>query len=145
MMTRPADYHSDFYSWSLEQARLVRDGSWAQLDQEHIAEEIEGLALAQFNKLENAFRVLLLDILKWEHQSELRSRNLTLSIEVRRIEVEDILSDNPGLRPRIGEAIARAYRKARLDAANESGLEETTYPEVCPYSFEDISFRAFTV
>src|SRR5262249_24097832 len=43
-----ADYENDFYSWSLEQARLLREGQWAQIDRENVAEEIESLGREQF-------------------------------------------------------------------------------------------------
>jgi hypothetical protein len=68
-----------------------------------------------------------------------------LSIREQRLELEDVLDDNPGLRPRIGEALARAYRKARIQAARETRLEETAFPETCRYSFEDIVSRQFTL
>ena len=136
-------YDRDLYSWSLEQARLVREGRWGAIDRENVAEEIESLGREQFNKLESALRVLLLHMLKWDHQPELRSRSWTLSIKAQRIELDDVLGDNPGLRPRIGEAIARGYRKARIEAARETGLDEERFPEQCPYSWDDIVSRAF--
>jgi hypothetical protein len=136
-----ADYDRDFYSWSLEQARLIRAGQWPRVDIDNLAEEIESLGREQFNKLESALRVLLVHILKWDHQPRKRSRSWTLSIKTQRIEVADVLADNPGLKPRVGEAIARAYRKARIDAAKETGLDETVFPETCNYSFAVIMER----
>jgi hypothetical protein len=67
-----------------------------------------------------------------------------LSIKAQRVEIEDILSDNPGLKPRVGEAIARAYRKARIAAADETGVDEATFPETCGYSLHEIVSRTFT-
>jgi hypothetical protein len=55
-----------------------------------------------------------------------------------------VLSDNPGLRPRIEEAITRAYRKARLQASKETGLVEARFPEACPYLWNDIVSREFS-
>jgi hypothetical protein len=136
-------YDRDFYSWSLEQARLVREGRWGAIDRENVAEEIESLGREQFNKLESALRVLLLHMLKWDHQPELRSRSWTLSIKAQRIELEQVLDDNPGLRPRIGEAIARGYRRARVEAARETGLDEERFPAQCPYSWAEIVSREF--
>jgi hypothetical protein len=136
------DYKHDFYSWLMEQARAVREGRWGAVDRENLAEEIESLWREQFNKLESALRVLLLlHILKWDHQPDRRSRSWALSIREQRLEIEDVLSDNPGLKPRISEAIARAYRKARLEAAKETGLDEAAFAEVCPYSFDEIMSR----
>jgi Domain of unknown function DUF29 len=136
-------YDADFYSWSLEQTRLVREGRWADLDHENVADEIESLALGQFNKLETAIRNLLIEILKWDHAPSARTRSSVLSIELQRIEIEELLSDNPGMRPRIPEALARAYRRARLGAANETGLEKSVFPDPCPYSLHDIMSREF--
>jgi len=140
-----ASYDRDFYSWTQEQARLMRDGQWQAVDRMNVAEEIEALGREQFNKLESAIRVLLLHMLKWDHQAERRSRSWVLTIETQRLELEDVLGDNPGLRPRIGEAVTRAYRKARLEAARETDLPAAVFPAECPYSFEDIVARGFAL
>ena len=143
-MEKPsAGYDRDFYSWSQEQGRLVREGRWSEVDRENVAEEIESLGREQFNKLESAIRVLLIQILKWDHQPERRSRSWSGTIATQRIGLEDVLGDNPGLKPRIDEAITRAYRRARVEAANETELNLKTFPESCPYSFEDITSRPF--
>src|SRR4051794_704878 len=134
-------YDRDFYSWSLEQARLVREGRWNAVDRENVAEEIESLGREQFNKLESAIRVLLVHMLKWDHQPELRSRSWTLSIKEQRIALDHVLADNPGLRPRIPEALARGYQRARLTATKETGLEESSFPPGGPYSWDDIVSR----
>jgi hypothetical protein len=87
--------------------------------------------------------VLLLHCLKWDYQPSKRSRSWVLSIKTQRVEIEDILSDNPGLKPRIGEAIERAYRKARIAAADETGLDEGAFPEICGYSLDELISRTF--
>jgi hypothetical protein len=139
-----AEYERDFYSWLMEQARLLREGQWQALDRNNLAEEIESLGREQFNKLASALRVLLLHMLKWDHQPDLRSRSWALSIATQRIEIEDVLDDNPGLRPRIPEAVARAYRRARIEAANETGLDKDEFPGEYPYSWDDIVSREFS-
>ncbi|HML13709.1 MAG TPA: DUF29 domain-containing protein [Xanthobacteraceae bacterium] len=138
-------YDTDFYSWSLEQARLVRQGDWAALDRDNVAEEIESLARGEFNKLEAAIRKLLVEILKWDHVPASRGRSSILSIDLQRIEIEELLSDNPGVRSRIPEAIARAYRRARLGAAKETELDEVVFPENCAYGFQEIVMREFVL
>ena len=138
-----ASYEGDFYTWSQEQGRLVREGRWNEVDRENIAEEIESLGREQFNKLESALRVLMMHMLKWDHQPERRSRSWALTIAAQRIELDDVLGDNPGLRPRLTEAMTRAYRKARLEAASETGLKRSAFPESCPYTFADVTTRPF--
>jgi hypothetical protein len=138
-----AEYERDFYSWLMDQARLLREGQWQALDRQNLAEEIESLGREQFNKLSSALRVLLLHMLKWDHQPDLRSRSWAVSIAAQRIEIEDVLDGNPGLRPRIPEAIARAYRQARTLTAKETGLGEGAFPVTCPFPYDEIMSRVF--
>src|SRR6185312_7546158 len=91
-----ADYERDFYSWLMEQARFVREGRWTALDRDNLAEEIESLGREQFNKLVSALRVLMLHMLKWDHQPGKRTRSWALSIKAQRNNLSDVLSDNPG-------------------------------------------------
>ena len=126
------DYERDFYSWALEQVRLMRESRWTALDRENLAEEIESLGREQFAKLRSALRVLMMHILKWDYPPERRSRSWTLSIEAQRVELEDVLDGNPGLKPRIIEAITKAYRGAVIEAMRETGLKRRHLPEQCP-------------
>jgi predicted DNA-binding ribbon-helix-helix protein len=139
-----AAYERDFYSWLMEQARLLREGRADALDRDNLAEEIESLGREQFNKLVSALRVAMMHMLKWDHQPSKRSRSWALSIEEQRLEIADLLGDNPGLKPRVDEAIARANRRARIEAAKETGLDGDTFPAACPYSFDDITTRSFS-
>jgi hypothetical protein len=139
------NYEHDFYGWLVEQARHVRDGRWDAVDRENLAEEIESLGREQFSKLESALRVLMLHMLKWDHQPKKRSRSWALTVRTQRLEVEDVLSDNPSLKPRIAEAMARGYRKARIEAAKETGLDEHVFPASCPYDWDEVMGRELSV
>lgn len=140
-----ATYDRDFYSWSLEQARLIRAGQLAAIDRDNVAEEIESLGREQFNKLESAIRVLLVHMLKWDQQPARRSRSWAVSIKEHRLRLNYVVADNPGLRPRINEAIERAYARARLTATRETGLDEASFAVSCPYSWHDIVSRDFAL
>src|SRR5437588_1812628 len=89
-----ADYGRDFYSWLMEQAGHLRAGRCSVLDRENLAEEIESLGREQFNKLESALRVLLLHMLKWDHQPDRRGRSWWATISEQRLRIEDVLADN---------------------------------------------------
>jgi uncharacterized protein DUF29 len=140
-----ADREQDLYSWLVEQARLVRDGRWQAVDQDNLATEIEALAQHQFEKLESAVHVLLAHLLKWDHPAIRRSRGRVQSVQSQRQAVADVLARNPGLAPRIPEAIAHCYRKARAEAANDVGLDENSFPAKCPYEWNEIVAREFAV
>ena len=86
----------------------------------------------------------MMHMLKWDYQPQRRGRSWMLSIRGQCLDLDDVLTDNPGLKPRIPEATERAYRKARVEAAKETGLHEETFPEECPYAWNDIVEREFT-
>jgi hypothetical protein len=140
-----ADYERDFYSWLMEQARFVREGRWDAIDRANLAEEIESLGREQFNKLESALRVLLIHLLKWDFQPEKRTRSWALSVKEQRLRLEHVLDDNPELKSRFDEALARAYQLACVKAADETGLPEATFPEQCPYAEMDITTRTIAM
>jgi predicted nucleic acid-binding Zn-ribbon protein len=136
-----ARYDRDLYSWAVEQAALLRAGRIAEADARNIAEELDDVGNEQYDKLESALRIILLHLLKWEHQPERRSRSWQLSISVQRKHVLRVLRKNPGLKSLIAEAITEAYDIARIEAAAHTLLDEDAFPLECPYSWTDIMER----
>jgi hypothetical protein len=86
----------------------------------------------------------MLHMLNWDHQPALRSRSWALSIKAQRAELDDVIADSPGLKPRIGQAISRGYRKASIEAARETGLDQEQFSKTCPYAWDDIIARDFS-
>ena len=139
-----AAYDRDFYTWTLQQAALIREGRFAEIDRENVAEEIEALGRSEFAQFVSFLQLILLHMLKWDHQPERRTRSWRLSIVLHRDHAKTVLDENPGFKSRLGEALARAYRRARLDAMKETKLPSSTFPEVCPYSLEETLERFFS-
>jgi hypothetical protein len=140
--TRTARYEEDLYSWAVEQAALLRAGKITEADALNIAEELDDVGSKQYDKLEGALRLILLHLLKWDHQPERRSRSWRASIMVQRNHVAKVLRKNPGLKPLIGEAVAEAFEDARIEAAAETELSEDAFPRECPYAWDAIMTRA---
>jgi hypothetical protein len=138
-----ATYEGDFYSWTQEQGALLRARRFDEVDWENVAEEIESLGRDQFSKLVSFYRLILLHMLKWEHQPNLQSRSWANSIAIHRDHAAEVLDDNPGLKPRVDEALQRAYRGARLDAIQETGLRSSTFPERCPFALDEVLTRPY--
>lgn len=92
-----ARYEDDFYSWSREQAAALRRvaASRANLtepvDLLNVAEEIESLGQSQFRELYSRYRVLLLHLLKWQHQPEQRSPIWRITIRNQRDELAELV------------------------------------------------------
>jgi hypothetical protein len=128
-------YDRDFYAWSREQAALLRDGRASEADLVNIAEEIESIGRSMV--------VLLLHLIKWRFLPNLRSRNWQSSINEQRVEVTDLLADNPSLRPLLAEVLAQAWRRGRLGAERETGLDASAFPKDCPWTAEQALDDAF--
>ena len=60
----------------------------AEVDWEHLAEEIEAVGGNTRRELRNRLAVLLQHLLKWEYQPELRSRSWRSTIRTQRREIE---------------------------------------------------------
>jgi Domain of unknown function DUF29 len=138
---KPVSYETDFYTWTQQQGALLRADRFEAIDRDNLAEEIESLGRNEFDKLVSFYRLVLLHLLKWDHQPERRSRSWAISVQNHRDSAAEVLADNPGLTPRTGEALSRAYRRARLEAADETSLPISTFPEANPYSLDEVLGR----
>ena len=145
---RASSYDGDFYAWTQEQARHMRELAAAprsrrdplgrRIDFENIAEEVESLGKADRRALESRLNVLLVHLLKWADQPEQRSTSWRRSIVEQRRRILRILADSPSLSSYPEEVISEEYRLARLGAADETGLAEDAFPAVCPFTVEQI-------
>lgn len=133
------DYDIDYHNWALEQARLLRAGNFDQLDSLHLAEEIEDLGKRERRALKSRLGVLLGHLLKWQYQPDYPHRKSWRStIRTQRRAIQDLLSDNPSLQPRLDDLIASAYADALDLAIAETPLDEDDFPERCPWRPEQI-------
>lgn len=136
-------YETDFYAWAEQQAAILRAGKLAEADIDHIAEEIESMGRGERRELVSRLAVLLLHLLKWQLQPNLRSRSWELTIREQRLRLALHLADNPSLRARLADSLADAYRLAVVAAERETGLGEGAFPATCPYAPEAIMARDF--
>ena len=138
MSAKPSLYEQDFYAWSREQAALLRAGNAAEADLAHIAEEIESMGKTEKRELMSRLTVLLLHLAKWRFQPGLRGRSWRLTIEVQRLDLADVLDDNPSLRPLLGPSLDHVWRRASLEAQRETDLDPSIFPKDCPWTPEQV-------
>lgn len=129
-------YETDYYGWLQQQLALLKAGRLAELDLAHLIEEIEDLGASQRSALVNQIARLYLHLLKWHYQSQRRSRSWEVSIKNARIEIEDLLADNPSFAPWLAEAVLKGYAKARKQATAETRLPIETFPIEPEWSLE---------
>jgi Domain of unknown function DUF29 len=136
-------YDKDFFAWANEQARLLRAGKLSEADIEHIAEEIESMGKTEKRELVSRLEVLLMHLLKWQFHPDRRGKSWTNTIRVQRNHLETHLADNPSLKSQLAAAIRLAYENAKLEAAAETDLDESVFPEFCAWSPQQILASKF--
>jgi hypothetical protein len=136
-------YSTDFYAWTQQQATLLRQGKLDYIDVINLIEEIESLGRQQKQELKNRLAVLIGHLLKWNYQPNQRSKSWKYTIREQRLQILDLLEQNPSLKPYQEEAIAKGYQLAVLLVGRETPLNPTDLPSQCPYTFEQILAPSF--
>ena len=137
------EYEKDFYSWLMNNAALLRQNRFAEIDAEHIAEELEAMGRSEKRELISRLSVLIAHLLKWKYQAPKRSRSWENTIIAQRMDIDELLEDSPSLQHGIQEKIDRSYEKAKLKAEDETGIDKKNFPDTCPFSPEEIFGRDF--
>ncbi len=88
-------YQADYYGWLQENAQLIREKRFSELDVDNIIEELESMGKSEKRELSNRLTVLLMHLLKWQYQSVKRSTSWRNTIAVQRIDIRELLEDSP--------------------------------------------------
>jgi DNA-binding transcriptional regulator YdaS (Cro superfamily) len=139
----PADaaavgYEHDYHAWLTRQAALLAERRFADLDLDNLIDEILALARSEKREIENRLNVLLVHLLKWQHQPAQRSGGWASTIIEQRARLLKRLQESPSLRGYPGEVLDEEYAIARDKAAAETGLRAGTFPKACPYTIDQV-------
>jgi len=132
-------YDQDLYTWALEQAALLRERKFDQIDLEHIIEEIADMSKSEKRALQSFLETLLIHLLKWQYQPAYQGRSWKFTIIEQRKRIAGHLAENPGLRAKLPALIETAYGYAVTGAVRETGLAPETFPEACPWRYEQFT------
>lgn len=131
-------YEEDFIAWLEDQAQHARRGETESLDLDNIAEELEGMARSDRREIRNRLIVLLLHLLKHAFQPRRRSRGWRATIAEQRQRIAAVIEDSPSLESFPAAILDRCYADARSQAALETGLPVSAFPERCPFPIEHV-------
>src|SRR5918996_52739 len=131
-------YDEDLYAWTQEQAALLRARHTEGLDWDNLAEEIEMAGGSDRRELESRLCVILLHLLKWQVQPELRGASWRKTLRTQRREIRKLIGQSPSLRRQVPAMMIDAYRDAIKDAVDETGLPADQLPADCPYAPDDV-------
>ncbi|MHB1679575.1 MAG: DUF29 domain-containing protein [bacterium] len=137
-------YHTDYYTWAITNAQFLKEGRLDEIDYINLAEEVKDLGISEFKELRSYFANLLSHLYKWDNQPELRSKSWRNTIKHSLIQIEDVIKDNPGLKPQID----KAYNKAWNEAANiifKDTQGKLDVPEDLPYSLKEAIIKTIEI
>lgn len=132
-------YETDFHQWTQQQAALLRQGHFSELDTVHLIDEIEDMGASNRRALGSYLELIMLHLLKWRYQPEKRCNSWGESIGKGRNAVERLLEESPSLTPRLSTMVTAEYRRAKKEASLETRLPLATFPEQCPFTVEQIT------
>ncbi len=136
-------HDQDFYAWTLEQARLIRAHAFDQLDIPHLLEEVESMGNQNKTELRNRLTILLMHLLKWKYQAEYKSNSWYITIANQRLDIADLIEDNPSLKHILVELFNRAYTKAIPKTSLETGIKSSIFPSSCEWTIEQVLDEEF--
>ncbi|WP_017315197.1 DUF29 domain-containing protein [Mastigocladopsis repens] len=129
-------YLTDFNAWIDQTAQFLRERRWHEIDVEHLIQEVEDLGKSERRGIASQLTRLLLHLLKWQYQPQRRSDSWLDSITDARTQIELAIEDSPSLKNYPAEKLEESYQRARHQAAKQTNMQISAFPEECPYPLE---------
>ena len=136
-------HEQDFYAWTKQQADILKSGDVRMLDVHYLIEELENMGAREKRELVHRLTLLLGHLLKWVYQPERRGNSRIATIEEQRLEVSDLIQDNPSLKYQLEQQFEKAYTKAILFAVKETNLSKSTFPNESPFTLKQTLNRDY--
>ena len=121
-------YERDFCLWLEQQAALLRECRFAELDLANLIEEIEAMARRDRKAIKSNLVVLLTHLLEHQFQPDHRSSGWRGRVVEHRQRLRDDFAESPSLRRHAAAVFAPAYVDARARASAETGLPLRAFP-----------------
>jgi hypothetical protein len=132
---------TEYDSWLLEQAQLLRQRDFEHLDIENLVEELEALVRGEKSSVEQFAYLIMLHLLLidyWHEQSEWNRNHWEAEITGFRLQLNNKLTTN--LRNHLAERLDFLYSKAYQVAVKKTkcSIKEDRFPQERKYSLEDL-------
>ena len=131
-------YDLDFYAWTQEQARLLRERRWADLDLDNLVDEVSSVGSSEKREIRSRSKRLLTHMLKWKYQPGHRGPSWRRTIREQREQLADIVKTSPSLAEYMKQQATERYLGATVSAAKETGIAIGVFPEECPFTVQQV-------
>ena len=135
-------YETDFYAWAKAQADLLRAGRYADLDLEHLIEEVDDLGESLRRSVRSRIRTIIEHLLKLEHSPAREPRGGWYDTVL--AQRSDLLDELTASIRREVELLPDLYDRARQNAATSlrkhgEHAAAGALPATCPYTLDQIT------
>ena len=131
-------YEYDFYARTKQQTDILKSGIFSGLDVDDLIKELQSMGASEKRELIHRLALLLGHLLKWVYQPDRRGNSWLATIEEQRLEVIDLIEDNPSFQYQLDQQFQKAYIKAILFAIKETDLPKSTFPQDPPFTLEQV-------
>ena len=137
-------YDDDFYAWTQEQARLLREAARERLntpiDWDHVAGEIEDMGKNDRRAINSHLACVIEHLLKLEFSPAPDPRGgWRKSVREQRAATVDALADSRSLKGRVDFPLAfRRGRGYAADGLGQDRVDERELPPDCPYMLDQL-------
>lgn len=133
-------YETDFVAWAAQQAELLKQGRFSELDVTNLMDEVEELGRSEKRALRSQLIRVIKHLLKLNYQSNAfyYLNSWRSSVAEGRTQLKLILQDSPSLKPYLEQVLSECYQNAVVEAITETGLDRRMFPQRCPYSQEQV-------
>lgn len=141
VLASPSDdslYDRDLALWSLEQARLLEQRRFAELDLQNLIDEVRAVSSSDKGEIRNRHEVLVAHLLTWRYQPGWRTPAWERTIREQRRALSNFVEDSPSLQRYPADVLSRVYPAGHAQAADESGIDFTLFPGVSPFTIEQV-------
>jgi hypothetical protein len=125
-------YETDFFAWTQQQARLLRERRWNDLDLENLVDEVESVGKSDKREIQSRLAVLVAHLLKWKYQPGRRGSSWRAAIFEQRERIAAVVNDSPSLSGFLRMQVSESYRAARLLVVKDSGMALRLFPGRVP-------------
>jgi predicted DNA-binding ribbon-helix-helix protein len=136
-------YEQDYCLWIEDVINQLKDNNLNPLDLINLIAELDNMGRSEKNALESNLRILLLHLLKYKYQPDLRSKSWLFSIMEHRLRINKAFRNSPSLKRYFSEVFEESYQDACKLAVAETGLAQDTFPSLCPFTQEEVLAEQF--
>ncbi len=121
-------YETEYLKWLETTLEKMRHQDYSSIDWENLIEE-EDMGKSERKSLKSNLIVLLMHLLKWQYQPELRCGSWKGSIVEHHRRIREALKDSHSLKPYLEKVLSECYGDAVEQAIAETGYPKRLFPQ----------------